>query len=336
MFPRPGFWKETPSVEKYFLGPNRDRVAARFGFRRPPRLPFRRLGPHLFATDETAVLIRHATRRELAVLERGRFRRVVYLLDDDLEAIVRDPAINADYHRRITTLRDGPLRRILRLATDFVAPSIPLLERHADRTIHFLGPAVTLPFPGTAHFGTDETFRIVFLGTRSHLRDFSLLAGELEKFLKAHPDTHLDTFLGAWAPAVLRGLPNATHHPPLKWPAFRRMLERRRWHVALAPMRPTDVNRARSWNKLLDHVAAGAATLATEGACPALDAALSGGRYGILLPEAPDHWREALEWLHRDRDHASRLAGAGAARAREIAAPEMNRAFWSRLLLSPP
>ncbi len=335
MFSRPGLWEDTPSVEKYFLGPNRDLVASSTPFRRSPETPIRRLGPHLFAKGETAVLIRHATDRELAMLERHRFRRLAYLLDDDLDAIARDPSINAAYRRRVAAFLEGPLHRILHLATDFVVPSIPLLERHADRTIHFLGPALTLSTPDMAHFATEETFRIVFLGTRSHLRDFSQLAPELGKFLKMHPDAHLDTFLGRWAPAELRGLPNATHHAPLKWPAFRRMLECRRWHVALAPMRHTDVNRARSWNKLLDHAAIGAATLITEGACPALDAALDGGKSGLPLPGNPQCWREALEWLHRDRTRAAHLARTGAVRARRIAAPEATRNFWRRFLAMP-
>ncbi len=334
MFSRPGLWGDTPSVEKYFLGPNRDLVASRPSIRRFPEFPIRRLGPHLFAKGEAAVLIRHATERELAILERRRFRRLAYVLDDDLDAITRDPAINADYRGRIATFLEGPLRRILHLATDFVAPSIPLLESHAARAAHshFLGPALTLPTPDMAHFETEETFRVVFLGTRSHLQDFTQLSPALARFLKVHPDAHLDTFLGRWAPAELRGLPNATHHAPLKWPAFRRMLKRHRWHVALAPMRPTDVNRARSWNKLLDHVATGAATLVTEGCCPALDAALAGGKFGLPLPGTPECWREALEWLHLDRTRAARLARTGAIRARQIAAPEATRDFWLRFL----
>ncbi len=335
MFPRPGRWREIPSVEKYFLGPNRDLVVSRFAFRPSPDTSYRRLGPHLFTTGESAVLIRHATERELALLERGSFRRIAYLLDDDLDAIAGDPAINADYRRRVAAFRDGPLQRILRRATDFIAPSIPLLSAHSGPALHFLGPALTHTPPGTTHFATEETFRIVFLGTRSHLEDFALLAPELERFLRAHPEAQLDTFLGRWAPAELRELPNAIHHAPLHWPAFRRLLQRRRWHLALAPMRPTAVNRARSWNKLLDHAAAGTATLATEGACPALDVALGSGRYGLPLPASPARWREALEWLLHDREQAARLAAAGAERASHIADPQSVRTFWSHLLAPP-
>jgi len=295
MFPRPGRWREIPSVEKYFLGPNRDLVFSRFAFPPSPGSPYRRLGPHLFTTGEAAVLIRHATERELALLERGSFRRIAYLLDDDLDAIAGDPAINADYRRRVAAFRDGPLQRILRRATDFVAPSIPLLSAHSGPALHFLGPALTHTPPGTTHFATEETFRIVFLGTRSHLEDFALLAPELGRFLRAHPEAQLDTFLGRWAPAELRDLPNAIHH----------------------------------------HAAAGAATLATEGACPALDFALGGGRYGLLLPASPARWREALEWLLHDREQAARLAAAGAERASRIADPQSARTFWSRLLAPP-
>ena len=332
MFMRPGLRKATPSVEKYFLGPNRDLVFSWPVLSRSGTAPYRKLGPHLFASERAAVLIRHATERELALLEKGRFSRIAYVLDDDLDAIIRDPAINADYRRRVTAFLDDRLPRILRLATDVVAPSVPILARHTHAAVHFLGPALTHEPPGLEHFETEETLRIVFLGTRSHLHDLTLRARELEGFLKAHSDAHLETFLGKWAPPELRRLPNATHHPPLKWPAFRKMLKRRRWHVAIAPMRPTDVNRGRSWNKLLDHAAVGAATLASQGACPALDAALGHGKYGFLLAGKSGAWRDLLEWLHADRTQAARMAEAGASRARHIASPERHRTFWRRLL----
>lgn len=255
--------------------------------------------------------------------------------DDDLESIIHDPYINMEYRKRTEKFIKGFYQDICRLATDIVSPSPTIMEQYGNFHAHFLGPSMLSEPEDMSHHDYDKQFRIVFLGTRSHLQDLNLITAELADFLKNRKySARLDTFLGKWAPPALKNLKNAHHYAPSGWMHFRRILASQRWHLALAPMRPTPTNRGRSWNKLLDHAAVGAATLHSAGACPMLDLATGGGKHGLPVDSVPGRWREILEWLASDRAMTKRLAEAGLHRARKIGNPQDTRLFWRKLLLT--
>ncbi len=327
--------RETPTTEKYFAGANRTLIESGPEILASVRSrPYRKLGPHLFIAGKRSVLLRHATKREIAILKKKKFERMIYLLDDDLECLTEDEQVNQDYRMRIASFLRERFPEILRLSTDIVAPSMALLEKHAERELHFLGPSLLWNPKDLSHHDEEETFRIVFLGTRSHLQDLNMISEEISDFLESRKDSvQFDTFLGKWAPSRLKNLKNARHHSPSGWRHFRMILSSRRWHLAIAPMHCTPTNRGRSWNKLLDHASTGAATLYSAGACPMLDLAAGNGRYGLPVEGPPARWREMLEWLVSDRATVKRMARAGLHRAREIGNPADARLFWRKLLL---
>ncbi len=328
--------KDTPTTEKYFTGANRDLIRGAFSFANSARdRPYRRLGPHLFASGSNALLLRHATKNELDTLGKENFQRVIYLQDDDLKSIIHDPYINMEYRSSVEKFVNEKFQEILKIATDIVSPSQQIIEKYGSYQTHILGPSMLGEHDDLSHHDQEELLRIVFLGTRSHLNDLGLIATEISEFLKRwETSVQLDTFLGKWAPPQLKRLKNARHHSPASWRHFRRILTSHRWHLALAPMRDTPTNRARSWNKLLDHAAVGSATLHTSGACPMLDLAIGNGRYGLPVEGHPGQWREMLEWLISDRATVKHMAQAGLRRARQIGNPQDTRRFWKRLLLA--
>ena len=327
--------RETPTTEKYFAGANRTLIGSGPAILASLRnRPYRRLGPHLFTAGKRAVLLRHATERETAILKREKFERVVYLLDDDLEFLVEDEHVNLDYRMRVASFLRRVFPKILHMTTDIVAPSISILEKYVRKELHFLGPSMLWKPKDLSHHDREETFRIVFLGTRSHLQDLDMIAAEISDFLKSRKKSvQFDTFLGKWAPPRLKGLQNVRHYSPSGWQHFRQILASHRWHLAIAPMRFTLTNRGRSWNKLLDHASIGAATLHSAGACPMLDLAIGNGRYGFPVEGPPARWREMLEWLVTDRATVKCMARAGLRRAQEIGKPADTRLFWHKLLL---
>ncbi|MFW6028164.1 MAG: hypothetical protein ACOC9Q_01405, partial [bacterium] len=69
----------TPTADIYFLNAMRDLVSARGGVRA--------LGPNVYGAGDRFVVLRYAGDDELAQLEAARPRRVLYVVDDDLDAL---------------------------------------------------------------------------------------------------------------------------------------------------------------------------------------------------------------------------------------------------------
>jgi hypothetical protein len=198
-----------------------------------------------------------------------------------------------------------------------------------------LDPAALAPSPGLDHFDDRGTVRIVFAGTRSHLTDLEAIAAPLAGLLRRRAHWRLTTFLGRHAPAVLRGVANAGHMEPSSWPAYRGILRRMRFHIALAPALDTPFNRSRSISRLFDHAAFGAAGL--YGDLPPFSGVVTDRTSGRLLGEDPDAWCEALDELAGDLAKARRMAADGAALAAALGDPSRVRRFWTeRLALRAP
>ena len=333
----------TPTVDKYFLGPMAPHVA-RSGFPLPrlnvfagANKPVRQLGPHLFATASHAVLLRHCTPDEFRILDERRFpaENVHYVIDDDLKAISEDPAVPDSYRIRTRTWMTDDLPRILELCGQIIAPAREILSAYGSHEHRLLTPCMLKAGTSFRHHERKGPFRIIYAGTGSHAADLEMIAPALAGFCAAHEDVRLVTFLGKHAPASLQGHKRIRHHNPLRWPLFRAYMEHARFHAALAPMRETPVNRARSINKILDHALLGAAGIYSAGACPQIDQAVEDGKNGLLAASAPGEWRDALETLYANRDMTRDIAINGASSASILGAPAPKRAFWKQALDLP-
>ena len=331
----------TPTVDKYFLAALSGDVA-RFPFgagvrdgRR--RRPVQRLGPHLYACGGSAVLIRHGTREELEILGSGRFDRgrCYFLIDDDLRALAEDPDVPADYRLRIRRRLMNEIPAILDMCANVAGPSEQIINAYPSHAGHLLEPCILRERRRFRHFRRSGRFRMIYAGTASHMADFGGIAPALADFCVAHEDVSLVTFLGKQAPEILKNRRNIRHFRPLRWPLFRRFMEHASFHVALAPMRKTAVNRARSFNKFLDHAMMGAAGVYSAGACPQIDRVIEHGKSGLLVDGPAGRWLEMLEELYRDRSMTADLAVQGARAAGRAGSRRRVRDFWRRRLGIP-
>lgn len=284
------------------------------------------VGPNVYGANGRYVILRYANDAELAALEAARPQRVIYVIDDDLEALSRSDEVPAGYRSRLSAFVAGPLRRILALADLILAPSPLLLARFPDHRTGTIAPSHGSICENFDHFDATSPVSLVFTGTRSHGGDLEAIAPALERLCRSHPHVRLTTFLGSATPAPLRRLENVVNRSALPWPSYRRFMANNRFHVALAPFRRTPTNECRSHNKLHDHAAFGAAGL--YGDIRPYRETVSHGHDGLLLPPEPEAWSEALARLVHDPAAARRLAEAGGALSRRIGNPGTLRAFW--------
>ena len=92
------------------------------------------------------------------------------------------------------------------------------------------------------------------------------------------------------------------------YPGFVDWMTRSRpvWHIGIAPLPDTPVNRSRSPVKALTYAAMGLAVVASD--VPAYRGSIADGPAGQLVPNDPVAWHAALDWLIRDQDLRRRLA----------------------------
>jgi len=319
------YFSTSPTVDMYFRKPLQDDIS---GWKAMGAI--RALGPNVFVSGNQAVIVRYANDRELAALDKLKPIQVIYVIDDLLTGAVGEHGLPADYSERLDAFTRDRLPRILEVATDIVAPSEMILDQYSGYSHALLGPCAMEICENFSHFADQsQPFKLVLSGTRSHRADSMTIIPALARLLKSDPGIHLTTFLGNHVPDELAGLAHCDHRVALPRPLYKRFLARQRFHVALYPTRDTAFNQARSWSKILDHAAFGAASLFSPHV--AFRDHLTDGRNAELCPD-PDSWIDAILALRGDRERALAIARAGADLAGDLGDPRISRKFWAQRL----
>lgn len=252
--------------------------------------------------------------------ERGRFGRLVYLIDDDLQAAASDPRLPQSYRRRMA--RAAALQpRLLALADTVVTCSVVLAEQFAQqhRNLHVMAPLLISALRDLDHFESgptpDAPWHIGFHGSRAHLADLCHIAPALESVHRARDDTELEVMLGERTPRCLAELPRVQCPAPLRWDRFRAYRAARRVHIGLVPHLETPFNRSKSTIKFLDIASMGGVGVYSRQS-PYREI-VQDGVNGLLVDDDPASWQYALEWLLDHPGEAKAMAAAAAQRARQ-------------------
>lgn len=263
---------------------------------------------------------------------RGRFRKIVYLFDDDLGAVRQTQGLPQAYKDWILPFAEGPFRELLELADTLVVTSPHLLDRYPASRTRLLEPVFYLGEVGAGHLDHHRdlnTIRIVCSLTSTHQFDLAAIAPALGALLDRYPQVRL-TVIGAPPPPELARRPGVLQIPQRPWRDYKRLLARTRAHLSLAPLLDTPWNMGKSMIKLIDAVQMGAAPVFSDVA--PYRRLIDDGIHGVLAANDPAVWLERLSDLV---EHPERLRGMAAHaqhRALELASPARARAFWLDLL----
>ncbi len=316
--------RATPTADLYFLFGVGDLVGE------DEAHPIRRLGNNLFAAGDRYVLLRYASGAEIAHLQGAQVGRFFYVVDDDFGALAGDESLPAGYRRRIAAFTADVLPRILALEPEIVAPNRRLFAAMGRSEGHIVEPAHGVINDDFGHFDRMNPLRLVFAGTRSHVADLADAAAGIAAFLDLNPQARLVTFLERYAPQPLDRHGQVDNRAALDWPHYKTVLTRERFHLALAPMRASAANLARSANKVNDHAAFGAAGL--YGRIGPYCDRITHGRDGLLVGDGADDWQRALSELAAHPHRMRTIAQSGLQLARKRGNPLRLRQFWQRLL----
>ncbi len=269
--------------------------------------------PDLMSALDTVVVQRDALGEhaiDLIHSVRDAGARLVVELDDDLvspadEGVPRQQRDEAERRR---------LRYLLAQADDVVVSTEPLAEavrpylrRPAVVVANALDSRAWLTEVEPALPPADDATRMLYMGTKTHHDDLLLLDGALDMLRgeTARPLVleviGISDRLGEIDWAVALDVPATSRN----YPEFVRWLriQRRRWAVAVAPLRDTPFNRSKSDVKLLEYAMLGLPVVASN-AGP-----YRGSRFATaLVGDGPAAWADALRAILVDPSSAQARA----------------------------
>jgi hypothetical protein len=278
-----------PTTHLYFLNSCADSVSRLFR-----RGPIRRLGDNCFAAGETVLLIRQDRPDLMDRLRADPPRRLVYLVDDDIQAAGEDASLPQDYRSRLTRFHAEYHADLVARADTLVVTSDTLLRKFSShRDVRIVHPVWHLDLADDRHFDAlarGEAVQAMHLGTASHQAGLDFLkpvvAALLERFERFH-----FTYVGRGPRlGALDAHPRVHRERPQSWRRYRRTLGKRRIHLGLYPLPDTPFNQARSRNKLLEHAIVGAVGVYSRSWPTAVE--LQG--CGILAEQEAADWIAAL------------------------------------------
>lgn len=261
------------------------------------------------------------------------FKRLDYLIDDDIGAAVADIRLPRAYRRRMARVF-GVQQRILSLADHVVASSDDLAAtmRQQHQQVTCLPPPMLNKPPGLDHWQEAQMaqmgWKVGYHGTRAHLPDIKAIFPAIQR-LTTSPDVSVEIMLGKHAPRTWQQVPNIHLPEALPWSDFLCYQKQQKIHIGLAPLRDTAFNRGKSWIKFLDIAAmGGVGVYANRNPYRQI---VRHGVNGLLANDDPQSWFENIRWLMENPVQAQDMAAQAALDAGKIGAHDKAARFWANL-----
>jgi len=317
-----------PTTDLYFW--NSCSVWAHRWWRRGAIRPF---GENSFRCGTTLVLLRRDV-PEIMQAATAWSGRLIYVIDDDIDAAAQAPSLPDGYRQRLTQFAQTHYDGLLRRADIVVASSDALAQRLAADSrikgdIVRLDPYWDLPPADQSHFrDASRRFDISHLGSASHSGGLRGIAPTISKLIDEAVHLHFSYVGARGLHPALEGHARIHRISPMGWPRYRRWLARRRFHLALYPLEDSRFDRARSTNKLLEHAIVGAAGIYPFDWSPAAIV----GDGAMTAPADPTQWEGVLREAIADPPALARRARMAAQALAPYQDPTMQRQFWIRWL----
>lgn len=202
------------------------------------------------------------------------------------------------------------------------------VERHAAEvwvSTPFLAQKYSTlkPIVLTPGFTTLQTpmHRIVYHGTASHRHEHRWLIPVLREIQRQRDDTLIEVFADSKLKKLYRPVPRTLLIHPCSWASYSSHTRSCSASIGLAPLLPSAFNAARGPTKYFDYGELGAVGLYSD-RVPYMDF-VRNGEDGLLLPEEPKQWIDAILSLLDSPERLAMMRGAVQRRlaSQEFAAP---------------
>ncbi|MFC3459223.1 hypothetical protein [Massilia haematophila] len=238
--------------------------------------------------------------------------RIIYFMDDDLmdRSVLID--LPAAYARKIKRLASDHFELLTKLCSEFWVGSPYLAEKYWQWS-----PTVLDPRPSHAEMRKIEATTVCYHGTASHQGELKWLAPILGEVLTQNAKIALELFGDNAVNKLYRDFPRVSVLHPMNWAnylEYTRVIYR---DIGLAPLLSEEFNKGRGPTKFFDYVRMGAVGLYTNVA--PYRGFVRHGIDGLLLPNEPGAWKEAISMLAEDKTLRLKMAAAAKERATQMA-----------------
>lgn len=232
---------------------------------------------------------------------------VVFMVDDDLPAMIRDINLPLLYRLKIWRLHGRYIQRLSHLASELWVSSPELAQRYEEAEPRLLEPLYV------ESAGQEQPVRCFYHGTAAHGREIRWLRDIVLQVQERNPHTVFEIAGGWKIRRLYRGIERVSVLPPMDWPTYLGHNMANRFDIGLAPLLEGTVNDARSHTRFFDITRAGAAGIYANR--PPYARFVRDGEDGVLLAADKQAWVEAIVTLADDAARRKRIAAAASLRA---------------------
>lgn len=256
---------------------------------------------------ELFVIYRYINARQLQQLRERKRQgfKVVYFMDDDLLDPSAWTGLPWRYQWKLFRWAYAYKRRILALADEVWVSTPFLLNKYAHLRPKLVQAKTSLQ---TSIHQQDQAVLVCYHGTASHQAEFKWLLPIMQEVLQSHPQIHFELFADKHMAELFRALPRTAVLHPMTWPQYLAYTQSRQADIGLAPLTPSPFNAARGAVKCMDYTRMGAVGLYSD--VPPYNQTVTHGSDGLLLPNSPVLWVQAILELADNKPHRKRMKAA--------------------------
>ena len=235
------------------------------------------------------VIVRYLNLRWARFLDRKRtsVSQIVYFMDDDLFDRAARADLPAPFVQKLERLVDPFRSWLIANVSSFWVSSQFLLEKYK-----FLNVRLIDWCPAPIFLAQSEPVWVFYHGSGSHQMEQRWLRAIIQRVLEACPYIHFEIIGDISVNRLYRGLARTSILHPMSWPNYLAYTAGVRRHIGLAPLLPGPYNAARGPTKFFDFIRMGALGLYSD--VEPYSSFITEPRQGVLLPNDPDAWCEAI------------------------------------------
>ena len=240
---------------------------------------------------------------KIALENKKRGKRIVYVMDDDLLRIPESYG-SYGYYKQASVRRR--IRWFLKNCDIFASPSAYLLEKYkgyAGRTVRIEEPCIEKgiaekkacrPMRISGKDQAKRKLRIGFAGSMDRGSEVTQILEEaLIRFYQRHKQEIELEFMGV-KPGFAEELALTCHPYEQDYAAYQNKILRLHWDIGLAPMPDTAFHRAKHYNKYIEYASVGCVGIYSN-VLPYTQVVQNYWN-GILCENTVQGWIDALEW----------------------------------------
>jgi hypothetical protein len=267
---------------------------------------------------------------DLLKKNRRLIKRIAYLIDDDFSAATGSTELPESYRRRLGKIWDNEFPQLHALADSLIVTSKHLEEKYNSTKTALLEPVLSAPLPPEKPSTDNGECRICYYATGAHTIDLEFLAPVIEKLLATYQHVNFDIIAGREVPVSLRNSDRVTLRRQMGWKRYKQLLADEPAHIGLAPLMDIPFNQAKSFVKLYDFAALGAAGIYSD--CAPYNQVIHHGQDGLLIGNTEQEWFESIAGLVENPATMTEIACNTRNLALSVGDPARAVEFWRNQL----